>query len=50
MNNFDILNRHTQLIVNQLRECSLVSLSVGVSAGEDLHIAGGIESNLGAFP
>ena len=50
MDHFDILDRHAQLIADQLRKCRLMTLSMGVCAGKDLHIACRVKAHLRTFP
>ena len=50
MDHFDILDRHAQLIADQLRKCRLVTLSMRVCAGKNLHIACRVKAHLRTFP
>ncbi len=46
----NILDRHTKQLCYQLGKRGLMSLTMGMRTGEYLHIAGGIEADLGTFP
>ena len=50
VDHLDVLDRHAELLGDQLRERGLVALAVGVGAGEHLHHAGVAEADLGALP
>ena len=50
VDHLDVLDRHAELLGDQLGERGLVALAVGVGAGEHLHHAGVGEADLGALP
>ena len=50
MDHFDAFNRYAEVLGDDLRIDGLVSLAVGVAAGEDGHAAGGVELDVRRLP